>query len=61
MEFEPKLGDLALVVRHPGRAFADKIGLVVRIDASGWYYLTFEGSDWQLYFRRDQIRVISRG
>ena len=62
MEFEPKPGDLALVVRGPGPAFDDLIGLVVRVDGvSGWYYLTFEDSDWETYFRRDQIRVISRG
>ena len=62
MEFEPKAGDLAQVIRGPGPAFDDLIGLVVRVDgASGWYYLTFEDSDWEMYFRRDQIRVISRG
>jgi hypothetical protein len=54
MELEPKPGDLALV------APSGNLGLVVRVDG-GWYYLTFEGSDWQTYFRRDQIRVISRG
>ena len=62
MEFEPAVGDLAQVVRGPGPAFDDLIGLVVRVDgASGWYYLTFEDSDWETYFRKDQIRVISRG
>ena len=60
MEFEPKVGDLATValgvVHHGGPG----PGLVVRIDASGWYYLTFPG-DWETFFRRDQIQVISRG
>ena len=59
MEFEPKVGDLAQVT-SPETRIETRIGLVVRVDA-GWYYLTFEDSDWQTYFRKDQIRVISRG
>ncbi len=54
MEYEPEVGDLALV------ATSGNLGLVVRVDG-GWYYLTFEDSDWETYFRRDQIRVISKG
>ena len=62
MQPDPKPGDLAQVVRGPGPAFDDLVGLVVRVDGvSGWYYLTFEDSDWETYFRRDQIRVISKG